>query len=189
MQPQGKLFVFFGMIASGKSTLAEAWAEKSRLTWYNTDRLRKELAGLAPASRQREAVDQGIYSKDFSRKTYTALLDAAETELRKGRGVVLDGSYQSRHERQRVRELARRLAVGVYFIQCICPENLLKERMEKRALDPGAVSDGRWEIYLKQKERFEPPVELPDSELLVINTGDTPENLLLGLTKKFERII
>lgn len=189
MPQTARLYVFFGMIACGKSTLAELWATRKKLAYFNSDVLRKKLAGLAPSARQQESVDGGIYTAEFTQKTYTALLDAAEMELRQGRGVVLDGSYQSLKERERVRQLARRYGVGVYFIQCVCPEDLMKERMEKRALDPEAVSDGRWEIYLKQKERFEPPRELSEREFFVLETRDTPENLLIDLEKMFARIL
>jgi uncharacterized protein len=60
----------------------------------------------------------------------------------------------------------------------------MKRRMELRKKDPGAVSDGRWEIYLKQKKRFESPNELPDSELIILDTGASIEKLLDELTKK-----
>ena len=46
------LAVFFGMTASGKSTLALAWAKRCQAPYYNTDRVRKELAGLQPTERR-----------------------------------------------------------------------------------------------------------------------------------------
>ena len=49
----------------------------------------------------------------------------------------------------------------------------MKERIAIRAQDPNAVSDGRWEIYLKQKERFKHPDELDSSELITINTDNS----------------
>ncbi|HIJ79035.1 MAG: AAA family ATPase [Desulfobulbaceae bacterium] len=173
-----EFFVFFGLIATGKSTVAQAWADQRGLTYYNSDVVRKELAGLAPSASRQEAVGQGIYSSDFSRKTYTALLERAESDLTAGRGVVLDASYQGKEERQRVRDLAARLGVNLCFVLCSCPELEMKRRMEQRALDPNAVSDGRWEIYLKQKERFEVPDELSGAEFIELST-DLPVNDLL----------
>lgn len=187
MQTQNNLFVFFGLIAGGKSTIAEAWANKNNIAYYNSDVLRKKLAGLSPSAGQKEAVGQGIYSPGFTAKTYLALLAAADQELHKDRGVVLDGSYQSRQDREKIRQLAKKHGVAVYFIMCVCPETIMKARMEKRALDPTAVSDGRWEIYQKQKERFEAPDELSPAELIVLKTENSPENLLTELEKKFAR--
>jgi len=172
------LYVFFGLIATGKSTLAMAWARHKQVEYYNSDRVRKELAGLQPTQSQRQTVDTGIYTPDFTRKTYQALLDKAEARLRRGDSVVLDASYQNAGDRQKVRELVNNLKSRVYFILCQCPEEEMRRRMGQRARDPSAVSDGRWEIYLQQKKRFEPPNELADSELITINTQAPVEKLL-----------
>ena len=56
--------------------------------------------------------------------------------------------------------------------------------MDEREQDPAAVSDGRWEIYQDQKNRFEPPHELAVSELINIDTQAPLEDLLKELDKK-----
>ncbi len=176
--PRPDLFIFFGLIATGKSTVAQAFAENHTLRYYNSDVVRKELAGLSPHARQRETADQGIYTSEFTAKTYAALLERAEHDLAQGSGVVLDASYQRKADRDQVRMLAQRLGVRLYCVLCVCPEEEMKRRMAIRALDPQAVSDGRWEIYLKQKERFEPPTELAPDQLITLST-DLPVNAVL----------
>lgn len=173
------VLVFFGMIATGKSYLAAAWARQHGCTYYNSDRVRKELAGLVPESRQVGAVGQGIYSPDSSRRTYDQLLTLAEQDVIAAPGacVVLDGSYQARYERERVQEILAAKA-RVLFVHCFCPEEVMRERMEQRQQDPQAVSDGRWEVYLHQKTRFELPVELGPEQLISINTNQPLERLL-----------
>ena len=178
------LYVFFGMIATGKSTISQAWAWHKQLRCYNSDWVRKEMAGINPTESRRETVDAGIYTKDFSRKTYSILLERAEARLRRGDSVILDASYQYALDRQDVRDLAQRLNSQVYFILCQCPEEEMKQRMDQRDKDPSAVSDGRWEIYLKQKKRFEPPSELSASELITIDTQAPLEELLDELAEK-----
>ena len=175
-----RLYIFFGLIASGKSTLAAAWSARQGALYLNSDRVRKELAGFDPVAPQRESFASGIYTPEFSRRTYDALLAGAREALRQGREVALDGSYQSRAERGRVLALASELAADCRFILCRCPEALLKDRMAERQRDPAAVSDGRWEIYLKQKERFEAADELAAPGLIVIDT-DAPVAALLDL--------
>jgi hypothetical protein len=185
----GKVLVFFGMIATGKSYLAAAWASRHGCAYYNSDRVRKELAGLVPESRQAAAVDQGIYSQEFSRRTYDQLLILAQQDLAANHGgcVVLDGSYQARSERQRVRESLAGKA-RVFFVHCICPEEVMRERMEQRQHDPQAVSDGRWEVYLQQKARFEMPSELKVEQLLTIDTNQTLDTLLILLDEWMVRV-
>ena len=184
--PRPELFIFFGLIATGKSTVAQAWAKQGNLCYYNSDVVRKELAGLSPQAHQRETADQGIYRRDVTAKTYAALLERAEHDLAQGRGVVLDASYQRQADRDQVRRLAQRLGVRLYCILCVCPEEEMKRRMDQRALDPQAVSDGRWEIYLKQKERFEPPAELAPGQLITLSTDLPVEAVLAQLTAQLE---
>ena len=178
------LYVFFGMIATGKSTIALAWAKHKQLHCFNSDRIRKELAGINPTDSQRESVDSGIYTNVFSQKTYKALLDEAEIKLKQGESVIIDASYQYAHDRQDVTELAKNLDSQVYFILCQCPEIEMKRRMNLREKDPAAVSDGRWEIYLKQEKRFQSPDELSASELIILDTRASLEELLEELQEK-----
>jgi predicted kinase len=90
---------------------------------------------------------------------------------------VLDGSYRSRRERDRVCQVFEQRA-KVAFVRCFCGEEVVKARLAKRAADPDAVSDGRWDIYLHQKEIFEYPDELPADQCRMIDT-DQPVELLL----------
>lgn len=188
MAALGKVFVFFGMIASGKSTLATAWAKRKGCPCYNSDRVRKELAGLVAESRQAAPMGEGIYNRESSRRTYDQLMVLTEEVLRINVGgcVVLDASYHSRAERDRVRERLAPFA-KVVFVQCLCPEDEMRERMERRHCDPRAVSDGRWEIYLQQKKVFEEPVELASGQLITINTHNTLDTLLMMLDTGVEK--
>ena len=178
------LLVFFGMIATGKSSLAQACADSWGCTYHNSDVVRKQLAGLDADSRQHRGYDSGIYSNSFSRRTYDALVSLIRQDFEHGdvSCVLVDASYQAASERQRLwREFG---GMGrMAFVHCQCPEGVLRKRMEQRLLDPTAVSDGRWEIYLQQKQRFEPPVEIPEGHLLTLNT-DQPLDALVSLVAK-----
>ena len=186
MPRANNIWVFFGLIATGKSTLAEKWAARHAMAHFNSDRLRKELAGISATAGRQESLDQGIYRSEFSRRTYDALLSRAEQECRAGRPVVLDASYQSRAERDLVRDLAVRLGVDVFFILCNCPEDEIMRRLALRSRDPEAISDGSSAIYLAQKERFEFPDELAGSQLVKLSTVGDINKLLAELDKIFE---
>jgi len=183
-----RVWVFFGLIASGKSYLAEAWAARHSFVHLNSDQIRKELAGAAAASGRGSDADQGIYTPEFSRRTYDELLHLAAVALAGGRPVLLDASYQSRVERDLVRAWAVSLGVAVHFVQCICPEEEVKRRLQLRAADPAAVSDGRWEILQIQRTRFEPPTELAGAQLLILAT-DRPLGMLLDELDKTLEVI
>jgi predicted kinase len=180
--PMKKIVVFFGMTASGKSTLGKAWAQACRGTYHNTDRVRKELAGLQPTDRRPDQVAQGIYSTAFTEKTYQALLDYARKDFAQGSGmVVLDGSYSKRQDREQVRSLAREVGARCVLIFCTCSDDEVLLRLERRARDPEAISDGRWEIYQHQKATFELPDVCEESECIRLNTEQLVEALLACL--------
>lgn len=177
-----KVVVFFGLIASGKSYVAKAWAEKHRFAYYNTDVIRKQLAGIKPDESCNVGIAQGIYSPAMTRLTYDALLDFAEKSLNDPAisCVVLDGSYQAQAERKR---LCVRLAgvAQVVFVMCSCKEEVTKARLAERALDHQAVSDGSWQTYLHQKEVFEYPEELSVRQYRRLDTNNELNLLLVQL--------
>lgn len=177
------IVVFFGMTASGKSTLGKAWAVQSAAPYYNTDQVRKELAGLRASDRRPDQVASGIYSSDFTEKTYQALLDRSGEDLAAGQQcVVLDGSYSRRKDRDRVRELAARYGARSIFIFCTCSEAAVRHRLALRAQDPEAVSDGRWEIYQHQLATFERPDALLETDCLHLNTEQSVAGMVAWLT-------
>ena len=186
MKPEGavtkKVVVFFGLIASGKSFAAKAWAQKHDFPYCNTDVVRKQLAGINSYEPQQERISEGIYSPAYTRLTYDALLRFAEKGLADPSVtcVVLDGSYQAQAERER---LLLRLAhrARVVFVLCSCKEEIIKVRLAQRALDPAAVSDGSWEIYLHQKETFEYPEELSVRQFRRLDTDMEVQLLLESL--------
>ena len=179
---QPTLYVFFGLIASGKSTLAELFAATQCFPYYNTDRVRKELAGIAANERRPDGMGQGIYAPEFSKRTYQTMLDSAAQDFNKGAtGVVMDGSYSKAMDRQKVSELASALDVQILFIFCSCSEQETQRRLALRAQDPNAVSDGRWEIFVQQRTTFEQPDELPPHQIIHIDTEAEPQELLRHL--------
>ena len=181
-RPENLLVVFFGMIATGKSYLASAWASHYDLPYYNSDRVRKELAGITPETDQQEGVDQGIYTPEFSRRTYDALIDRADLHFQANKQacVVLDGSYQARSERELLREHFAN-QVRIVFVYCFCPEKVVKERLQLRASDPDAVSDGNWGIYITQKKRFHPITGM--EQVIELDTDAPVEELIKKVTK------
>lgn len=164
------LYVFFGKIACGKSFLAEKWAGHNDCPYLNSDVIRKELVGIKSNSRQKEALNAGIYSPEHSRKTYDELLRRAKDVIAVGQDCAIDASFMSPAERQRVVGLFSKSSI-IWFILCECSEDVVKQRLQIRSLDENAVSDGRWEIYKQQTERFKAPDDIDPRYLIRIDTN------------------
>ena len=173
------IYVFFGLIASGKSTLATAFGRRHNLPVFNTDVIRKQLAGLNPTDHRPDHFGQGIYSAAMSVKTYQTMLKRAREQLASGcAGVILDGSYSDRSTRAQVLATAAESGAEVIFIRCVCAEEETRRRLAKRASDPEAVSDGCWPIYIQQKKNFAEPTELPANRLIRLDTEASEADLL-----------
>jgi len=189
MQKMGKkkpkLLVFFGMIAAGKSFLANYYARRTDSPYFNTDVVRKELAGIALQSRIDTDFKKGIYSPEFNRLTYDELIRRTAEALHHFRAqlIILDGSYNNEGERRRV-VAACGSDLAIYFIYCYCSELTVRSRLEKRAQDAAAVSDGRLDIYLQQKKSFDVARPIEGAHLLLLNTEKTVD-VLFQVVERF----
>jgi len=165
------LVVIFGLMGVGKTTVAKALGQARGWPVIHSDVVRKALAGLAPTTPARFEFGHGIYSQDFSQKTYAEMLRRAGDFLDGGASrVILDASFKSAAERTRVRELAREKEARAVFVFCYCPKEVVRERLLLRADNTSAVSDGRLELLDLQVEDFEPLTEA-DQPLLRLDTG------------------
>jgi uncharacterized protein len=170
------LIVVCGLPASGKSTIAKVLAERSGFPVFNSDVIRKRLAGKAPTSRAGADWRQGIYSQEFTAATYAGLLSEAAAALRSGAGAIIDATYMESGERVMVRDLARQMAVPIVFVECAVGDAEAKARLDARAQQSNAVSDATWEIYLQHKAAFAPfAAEFGDCHLRVEGAADAAE--------------
>jgi predicted kinase len=167
-----------GWIGTGKSTIARALAEALGWEWLRTDVLRKELAQVSPLERRFEAFHQGIYSPEFSQKTYQNLFEKARNNLKAGKSVILDASFKKQADRQTARDLARNTQADFLFIECQCSDEEIKKRMARRAREKGEPSDGRWELLAEQKKDYDRVEGFDPDLILFLNTERSLEECL-----------
>jgi len=184
------LILMAGLMGTGKSVRARLIAHRVGADIIQTDVVRKEILNIEPTEQHYEAFDKGIYSDEVTRKTYNRAIELASEKLREGKSVIIDASYRSGDDRRKSFETAQRLHAAFFIIECVCPENIIKERLISRMSDGGEVSDGRWEIYQAQKETFDAITEIPDSLHIILDTSLTPEestNNAIGKLKNFSQ--
>jgi aminoglycoside phosphotransferase family enzyme/predicted kinase len=151
------LVVTCGMMGTGKSSLARELSRELGFTLISSDRVRKSLAGLPPTSRAQAGYQEGIYTPAATQATYQSLREEARRELAAGRSVVVDASCKLASDREAFRMLAAELGARFSLVHTDCSRKLIKERLERRRLDPDEVSDGRWELIPEQLAAFEMP--------------------------------
>jgi uncharacterized protein len=159
-----------GVIGSGKSTLAEALGRALGVPVVSSDRVRKALAGV----RATERAPEGAYSAAFSARTFDEVFRRAGVVLDSGRGVVLDATFRERALQLRARDLAQRHGRRFLFVETVCDEVTLRERLRRRAAGP-SISDAGEALLERVRAEFEPVTELGAGEHVRVDTTEPPE--------------
>jgi predicted kinase len=159
-----RLIAVAGLIGSGKSTLSAELSQRLGVSALSSDVTRKDLAGMSPGERGESDYGEGIYSGDFSERTYEALFGEAAKTLGGGSSVVIDASFARARHRARLTQVAHEAGAEAWVLECVADPDETRRRLERRAARPGSTpSDGRWETYLNQRAAWEP---ISDDEAL-----------------------
>jgi aminoglycoside phosphotransferase family enzyme/predicted kinase len=178
------LMAVCGMVASGKSTMANRLRFRTGFEVLNSDRVRKQLASVPEDFRSRSDYGAGFYSAEFDQLTYASLFDGARDRLLKGRGVILDASFKIPQHRAAVLALADEMKVPALFVECRTTEQETLRRLAERAKDASEVSDATADIYQVQKREYAPLSELPDDRRAIVDAGEDIESAMKNIEKK-----
>ena len=127
-----RLVVVGGLPGTGKSALAEGIARRFPAVVLQSDVIRKELAGLDPATRTTNAYGEGLYTPERTAQTYATVLDRAATALVHGESVVLDASWGDAGARAAAREVATAATADLVELRCVAPTEVTVERLRRR---------------------------------------------------------
>jgi len=146
------LIILSGCSGTGKSTVAFWIREQFGAIVLRSDEIRKELFGVPK------------YSDEETRMVYDTLFLRARKSIGEGKLVVLDATFNKKQNRELARELAKYLDIGYFLIETVCPEDIVKTRLENRTDD---ISQAKFEHFLQQQKQF----ELIEEEHLVLDTA------------------
>ena len=183
--PPPTLIVVCGRVGTGKSTIAQQLSEQTGFVSLNSDVIRKRLAGILPTAHIGAEYRSGIYSEEFSQRTYTTLLMQAEDELRTGRGVIVDATCKRREDRHALLDLAQRQQVPILFLECQASLTEVERRLRERERRGDSTSDATWALAFREQETFPAFDDIPERCHIVI---DTEQNLDEALESVEERL-
>ena len=172
-----------GVIASGKSTVAEALGDRLSAPVIDSDRTRKRLMGLVPTEHANSRAFEGPYDIATTERVYAEMMVRASIVLESGRPVVLDASFRSEDMRRAARDLATEHGVPFMMVECRARPEVCKERLERRTRET-SVSDGRLAIFDAFCARVEPASEIADGERLVVDTERPLSETLASLDER-----
>jgi predicted kinase len=161
-----------GLPGSGKSTLARALAERDGFAVIRSDVVRKELAGLSPDAPARGPLDAGLYSADWSDRTYAECLRRAEALLFDGGRVIIDASFSEEKRRRVFLDAAARLCVPAVFLVCRASPAVARPRIAGRK---GDASDADVAVYEHAAARWQEAGEATRSAMTELPADGTPE--------------
>jgi predicted kinase len=153
------IVVMAGLPGTGKSTLARVLAEELGGVVLSKDALR---ADLFPKQFVEYSTAQDDFVQDVMQRTAEYLL-----VRHPGLIVFFDGRTFSRtYQLQRVVETAERLGTPWRIIECVCPEEVARRRIEQGRKHP--AKNRTFELYRKIRDEFE-EITYPK---LVVDTGE-----------------
>jgi aminoglycoside phosphotransferase family enzyme/predicted kinase len=123
------LVLIGGLPGTGKSALAATAADRLGYVVLNSDRIRKELAGVRPESSAAAAYGTGIYTRAWTQRCYAELLHRAGSLLARGESVIADASWLSAPQRAAAAALASDVSADLVQLRCAASEDLARQRI------------------------------------------------------------
>jgi len=176
------LFLTCGPTGCGKSAVAAELSFQLGIEQFSSDRERKQCAGVA-------LTDHGadIYTADWNEVTYRRLRELAQEQLIAGKSVVVDATFRHASDRKSFARMGEMVGAAVVILYLDCPADLARQRLEQRARQGSAVSDGTWQIYQKQMEDFELP-KPEESGLIVLDAQKKPAEMVDQILRSIQLI-
>jgi aminoglycoside phosphotransferase family enzyme/predicted kinase len=162
------LMLVGGLPGTGKSTLARGLAERDGFTVVRSDAVRKELAGGGGPG----AFEAGIYSPEWTGRTYAECLRRAEGLLFEGKRVVVDASFREDARRQEFLDLGRRLCVPAVCLLGRATPATVRARLAGRH---GDVSDADWSVHEQAAARWQEPGSATAPFVVSLDADGDPE--------------
>ena len=187
------LVIVCGLPSTGKSTVAKQIAEDTKGKILRTDVIRKELFKKATLEDVENAENPMLYNLEGvfdaqetipdryqemiwqqKKMVYDELFHRIAAMLKEGETVILDGTFYERSLRERIYTIAKENNTRIYLVECVCSENFVRERLEKRrSIADDASYVDKFQVYLKVKKAYESPTSDSTGEAVPIIRYDT----------------
>jgi aminoglycoside phosphotransferase family enzyme/predicted kinase len=163
-----RLVLVSGLMGSGKTRQAQELSRRSGARVLHSDVVRKQLAGIDPHDEQKVDFGTGIYSPEWTDRTYRALVFEARRELTRGNSIILDASWSKAEHREQAHATAAEREALFAIVECTAPEDVLTRRLSKTTR---SVTDGRIELLSDQRAAYEAPTAEEAERFVQIDTS------------------
>ncbi len=171
-----------GAVASGKSTLARALADRMGAPRVVADRVAAQLRHGTPDRAIHEADWGQAFDRRFHDRVYGELLRRADRALAAGRPVVVDGCFALARDRTAARSVARRHGVPFLWVECRIDRATQCARLEAR--DEGDARGGWRALADALDQAWESASEIDPAEREIVDTERSLEAALARLESR-----
>ena len=180
-QSSSHLVVTHGLSGSGKTTFSQQLIMQFEMISLRSDIERKRLAGLDALAKSGSGMESGIYTRDFSLRTYEQLAGLAEKLLQAGWSVLVDATFIARWQRNLFRQLAERCTVQLHILDFDLPEEILRQRVHARSAEGRDASEADVSVLEQQLKTHE---SLTSEEKEFAIRADSVESVMAKLIGK-----
>ncbi len=144
------LVITRGFSGSGKSWYCRNQLKDLPAVVVRSDVERKRLAGISVGENSCSELDGGIYRAEFSRRTYSHLLDCAVNIMSAGLIAVVDATFLSIAQRKLFIDYAETQSITMLILDFDLPEEVLCDRIQGRLKQGGDPSEADLAVLQKQ---------------------------------------
>jgi len=180
------LVITCGLSGSGKTWLARQLREPLRALHVRSDVERKRLAGLAPGADSRSPPDAGIYTHDYTTRTYDRLHECARAALLGGESIIVDAAFLRRDERLRFLSLAESVRARAALVHCHAPPDTLRQRVAARSAAGSDASEAGLDVLQRQPSWWEDFDDCERAHLIEVDT--TPASPLATVLERLRSL-
>ena len=166
------LILMHGASGSGKSWLSEHLVATLLAVRVRSDLERKRLAGIEPTASTAARLRQGIYSAEFSHRTYGRLADCAERCLRAGLNVIVDAAFLEANDRRLFRTLAAQLNVPAQSCRARQIPSRLRSVWTTASKQRKDASDATLSVLDTQLREFQPFEPAEQRSVIAVDTRE-----------------
>lgn len=153
------LVIVSGLPGTGKSTVSFELAKELKAFVLSIDEIRKGVL-----------MDPG-YTESKKKRIYEEMFNMAQGLLERNENIILDATFFRKELRDKASEIGKMWNKCVFFIEIVCPEEIVKRRINKRYESQRDYSDAYYRVYKIIQNKFESSKE----EHFVINTEKDEE--------------
>jgi len=154
--PPPTLLLMHGLSGSGKTRVSQSLLEHLPAIRLRSDIERKRLHGLAADTHSVSGIEQGIYDRTASERTYQHLKSLTGTLLDAGHNVIVDATFLQQAQLVSFIELADGHSFRCFIIDCQAPEPELRKRIAARERERLDASEAGIEVLENQLHHYQP---------------------------------